>query len=113
MPQLQLPDIPGNRISLTEYGGVGDGITLNTECFREAIEHLSAKGGGTLVVPTGIWLTGPIRLKSHIELHLEKNALLIFTSDFGLILREVHSLRKFSIGNFKVRSVLITNRILR
>ena len=63
MPQLQLPDIPGNRISLTEYGGVGDGITLNTECFREAIEHLSAKGGGTLVVPTGIWLTGPIRLK--------------------------------------------------
>ncbi|WP_081743753.1 glycoside hydrolase family 28 protein [Bacteroides timonensis] len=82
MPQLQLPDILGNRISLTEYGGVGDGITLNTECFREAIEHLSAKGGGTLVVPAGIWLTGPIRLKSHIELHLEKNALLIFTSDF-------------------------------
>lgn len=82
MPQISLPRIPDNRVSVTEYGGRGDGEALNTDCFEKAIEVLSEKGGGTLVVPAGIWLTGPILLKSHIELHLEKNALLVFTSDF-------------------------------
>lgn len=82
MSQPQVPRIPDTRVLITEYGGVGDGMVLNTRFFEDAIRDLSVKGGGTLVVPTGIWLTGPIRLKSHIELHLEKNALLIFTSDF-------------------------------
>jgi hypothetical protein len=48
------PTIPDNRVSLTDFGGCGDGVTLNTEAFEKAIKALSAKGGGHLVVPAGI-----------------------------------------------------------
>ncbi len=73
--------IPSNTVTLTDFGGRGDGITLNTEAFAKAIGALSAKGGGRLVVPQGVWLTGPIELKSNIDLHIEKNAIIYFSPD--------------------------------
>lgn len=81
MPKVQKPVFPNNSAKLTEYGGVSDGVTLNTKAFTEAINSLSAKGGGTLVVPSGVWYTGPIVLKSNINLHLERGALILFTTD--------------------------------
>ncbi|XP_022922180.1 probable polygalacturonase [Cucurbita moschata] len=62
---------------LTEFGGVGDGITSNTHAFRKAIEHLStmaADGGAQLVVPSGKWLTGSFNLTSHFTLFIDKEA---------------------------------------
>jgi polygalacturonase len=82
MPVLQQPAFPKNQLSIKDCGGVGDGITLNTDAFRKAMETLSAKGGGTLTVPFGVWFTGPIVFRSNINLHLEKGALILFTSDF-------------------------------
>lgn len=84
MPQVQMPSIPGRRVSLTDFGAVGDGVTLNTEAFAKAIEELSQKGGGTLVVPAGIWFTGPIGLRSHIQLFLDKDAVIVFSTDQDL-----------------------------
>ena len=55
--------IPDLQVSLSDYGGVPDGVTLNTEAFRKAVAALSKQGGGHLVVPEGIFLTGPIVLK--------------------------------------------------
>jgi polygalacturonase len=81
MPQVQPPQFPERETHLTEHGAVGDGITLNTQAFADAIDHLADRGGGTLVVPSGIWYTGPIALRSHIRLHLEKGALILFTTD--------------------------------
>src|SRR5262249_8574236 len=72
---VNLPAIPGRIVNLTNFGAVGDGKTLNTEAFAKAIASLSQKGGGKLEVPPGIWLTGPIRLHSKINLHLERGAL--------------------------------------
>jgi DNA sulfur modification protein DndE len=57
---------------------------LNTAAFSNAIAALSGKGGGTLVVPPGIWLTGPIKLHSNLHLHLERGALIQFSRDFNL-----------------------------
>lgn len=66
--------------SLTDFGGVGDGTTLNTEAFRSAITHLSqfeSDGGSQLFVPPGNWLTGSFNLTSHFTLFLDKDAVLL------------------------------------
>jgi len=78
------PAIPAARVSLLEFGGNPDGVTLNTEAFERAIAALSEKGGGTLVVPPGIWHTGPIKLRSRIHLHVEAGALIQFSRDTSL-----------------------------
>lgn len=70
--------------NITEFGAVGDGKTLNTEAFAAAIDYAYKQGGGKVIVPAGIWLTGPIELRSGIELHVEQNALITFSDDFNL-----------------------------
>ncbi len=82
MPEVQRPSIPDYSVSIEDFGGVGDGGTLNTEAFTKAMQHLAAKGGGRLTVPAGIWLTGPIQFEDHTELHVEQGCLVLFTTDF-------------------------------
>ena len=84
MQKIKLPDIPARSVCLTDFGGIGDGVFLNTEAFARAIDALTQKGGGRLVVPAGIWRTGPIALQSRIELHLESDALVVFDTDQDL-----------------------------
>ena len=84
MEKINAPQFKNNSVNLINFGGIGDGKSLNTEAFRKAIEELSAKGGGKLIVPPGVWYTGPIELKSNINLNLEKGALILFSSDFNL-----------------------------
>lgn len=79
MPVIDRPVFPANTVSLTDFGAVSDGKTLNTDAFAKAIDALSAKGGGTLNVPSGVWLTGPIIFKSNINLHLDGGALILFS----------------------------------
>ena len=82
MEQVVVPVFPDLKYSIADFGGIGDGVFLNTVAFSKAIDALSQKGGGTLNVPGGVWLTGPITLKSNINLHLEDGALLIFSKNF-------------------------------
>lgn len=66
--------------SLTDFGGVGDGTTLNTKAFSDAINHLSqyaSDGGAQLFVPAGKWLTGSFNLTSYFTLYLHKDAVLL------------------------------------
>lgn len=84
MPKVKEPAIPNNSINIANLGGVPDGKTLNTDVFAKAIEQLTAKGGGKVIIPAGIWLTGPIQMKSNIELHVEDGALVRFSGDFDL-----------------------------
>lgn len=81
MPEVIAPVIPDNQVNIKDFGGVGDGITLNTDAFAKAIDALVKKGGGKLVVPQGVWHTGPIVLKSHINLHLNAGAVILFAAD--------------------------------
>ena len=78
--------IPQNQVAITDCGAVGDGATLCTEAFNKAISRLTKQGGGRVVVPEGVWLTGPIMLKDNIELHLEAGALVCFSPDKRLYL---------------------------
>lgn len=84
LAQPSLPNIPELRVNLKDFGAVNDGIALNTEAFAKAIAYLESKGGGHLDVPAGIWLTGPIELKSHIDLHLAQGAMVLFSPDKSL-----------------------------
>ncbi len=84
MPQVVEPQIANNTVSIAEFGAVGDGIVLNTESFRKAIEAVTSRGGGTVVIPRGIWLTGPILLKSNLRMHAEEGALVLFSPDKSL-----------------------------
>ena len=84
MQKVAEPRIPRRSVSLPDYGAKPDGITLCTNAFAKAIEELSAKGGGRLIVPAGIWLTGPIAMQSKIELHLDANAIIVFSADQDL-----------------------------
>jgi polygalacturonase len=81
---VPLPKFPNREMSITDFGAVGDGVTLNTEAFTKAIAALSQRGGGKLIVPPGIWLTGPIKLASKVNLHLERGAFIQFSGDYKL-----------------------------
>ncbi|MGL1884982.1 MAG: glycoside hydrolase family 28 protein [Reichenbachiella sp.] len=84
MPRVQEPNIPPYQVVLTDFGAVGDGLKDNTKAFEKAINHVSEKGGGKIIIPKGIWLTGPIKMKSFIELNTEYGALVFFSSNFDL-----------------------------
>jgi len=84
MAPVALPQIPARTCRVTDHGARGDGAALNTEAIAAAIEACSKAGGGRVVVPRGIFLTGPIELKSRIDLHLERGALLRFSPRFEL-----------------------------
>ncbi|CAL9765570.1 unnamed protein product [Musa acuminata subsp. burmannicoides] len=68
--------------SLTDFGGVGDGVTSNTAAFAAAVANLSKvayDGGAMLVVPAGRWLTGPFNLADHFTLFLDHDAVILAT----------------------------------
>ena len=68
--------------TITDYGAVGDGKTLNTAAIQRALDECG-KTGGTVLVPPGIWLTGSLFLRSNTELHLEKGAVLLGSPDLA------------------------------
>ncbi|KAH9325090.1 hypothetical protein KI387_005268 [Taxus chinensis] len=71
-------------VSIAEYGGVGDGSTVNTKAFQKAIDYLSGfseKGGGQLYIPPGKWLTGSFNVTSHFTLFLHKDAVILGSED--------------------------------
>ncbi len=73
--------IADREVSILDFGGVEGGKVKNTEAIRTAIDTLAEQGGGRLVFPAGKWLTGPIHFKSGIELHLEKDCEILFSTD--------------------------------
>lgn len=112
--RVQPVNIPDYTVSLADFGAIGDGLTLCTDAFAKAIKHLQKQGGGHLVVPEGVWLTGPIRLRSNIDLHLQENAVIRFSPNKELYVQASDSLRDGSkkcnamIHASKVENVSIT-----
>jgi polygalacturonase len=75
------PTFPDLECDVTSYGGVGDGVTDNTKAFASAIADCAARGGGRVGVPAGVFFTGPIEIKSNINLYVEPGATIKFTTD--------------------------------
>ena len=84
MPRVQEPIIPANTVSITDFGAQTGGQFLCTQAFADAISAVSKKGGGRVIVPRGIWLTGPITLISNLEIHTETGSLIVFSTDKSL-----------------------------
>jgi polygalacturonase len=83
MSSLARPQIPDGVFDIRAFGALPDGKTKATAAFRQAIAKASAAGGGTVLVPPGQWLTGPIHLASNINLHVAEGATLLFSQDFA------------------------------
>jgi polygalacturonase len=81
LARIQAPVFPGRDFDIAKYGADGDGKKLSTDAIAQAIAACSAAGGGRVVVPKGVFLTGAIHLKSNVELHVEKDATLRFSRD--------------------------------
>lgn len=81
LPKVLLPVFRKDTVSIAAHGARPDGITLNTNSINSAIAAVAKKGGGVVLVPAGMWLTGPLVLKSNTNLHLARNAVLQFTTD--------------------------------
>jgi polygalacturonase len=79
--QIRSPYFKKDTFNIVSFGAVADGITLNTKSINTAINACNQKGGGVVLIPEGMWMTGPIVLKSNVNLHLAKNAVLQFTKD--------------------------------
>ena len=63
-------------MNILDFGAIPDGKTICTKAIQSAIDKCAVQGGGTVTVPSGLFITGTIWLKSHVELHLEMGALL-------------------------------------
>jgi polygalacturonase len=68
------PVIPDKQFNILNFGGVGDGVTMNTNAFKSAIAAITAAGGGRLEIPPGVFMTLSFQLTSHLDLHLDAGA---------------------------------------
>lgn len=79
LPKYYTPVFRKDTFNITRYGAKSDGITLNTQAINQAIKACNQLGGGTVLVPSGLWLTGPIVMLSNVNLHIAKGAILQFS----------------------------------
>ena len=81
MFEVKKPIIKDYTVSIVDFGAVEGGITSNTSAINAAIKHVNEQGGGHVVIPGGMWLTGPIEILSNVDLHVDKNAYVLFTKN--------------------------------
>ncbi len=102
MPKLVKPEFPDRTINIESVGAQQN--KLCTNIIQKAINKLSSKGGGTVVVPAGQWLTGRIILKSNVNLHLDKDAELHFSGDIKdclpVVFTRNEGIELYSLGAF-------------
>jgi len=81
LSRIKPPQFPDNDFKITDFGAVGDGKTDCTEAFKKAIATANQAGGGRVVVPAETFLTGPIHLKSDVNLYVSEGAVVKFSTD--------------------------------
>ncbi len=94
---VTMPEIRDAEYDIRDFGAVSGGKTSCTGAFKAAIDEAAGAGGGHVIVPDGIWLTGPVVLKSGVDLHLEDNAVIIFSKskeEYPLIVTDYEGIRR-------------------
>ncbi|MBO7052172.1 MAG: right-handed parallel beta-helix repeat-containing protein [Prevotella sp.] len=112
--QAEQPVFKDARVDITDYGAKGDGIFDCTRILQNTIDNLAAKGGGQVYIPAGSWLISPITLKSGINLHLAKGAMLILTPDRTKHLKQgatkpMHGIQALGCNNVAITGQGIIN----
>lgn len=83
MGTIERPKFSNYQEQITVFGGIGDGKTDNTEAFAKGMKAVSEKGGGHLIVPRGVWCTGPISFESNVDMHLQEGAVILFSPNYN------------------------------
>jgi polygalacturonase len=81
LSRIKAPDFPARDFDITKYGAIAGGSNDCTKAIAQAIDACHAAGGGRVVVPAGVFLTGAIHLQSNVNLHLADDATLKFSTD--------------------------------
>ena len=81
LPAVKTTKFKTDTFNIVKFGAKSDGISLNTKAIENAINACTKNGGGVVLVPGGFWLTGPVVLKSNVNLHINRDAVLQFTAD--------------------------------
>jgi len=90
LPEQSLSESPATSVAqfhssqkllITDLHAAGDGKTLNTAAIQSAIDQLAVQGGGTVVVPEGVFVCGALFFKPGVNLYLEKGAVLQCSTD--------------------------------
>ena len=76
------PAFPAREFPISRFGALDGGTNDCTRAFQQAIASCAQAGGGRVIVPAGTFLTGPIHLRSNVELHLADGAEVIFSDRF-------------------------------
>jgi|GEM_PF-4699591 len=80
LKEIKAPSFPKKEFYITSYGAIANGKFNCSEAFRKAIEECNKQGGGKVVVPEGDFYTGPIYLKSNVNLNVKKGARILFST---------------------------------
>ena len=81
--KIALPVFPAKTFSIADKGAVGDGVFKNTAVINSTIRECARAGGGRVVIPAGIYLTGAITMASNVNLHLETGAVILFSGNLN------------------------------
>lgn len=84
MPRVMLPQFPDRTYNVIDYGADPTSFSLSTEAIQRAIDDCTAEGGGTVLIPEGIYTTGPITLRSNVRLYTAPNSFILFSHDLDL-----------------------------
>lgn len=82
--KVVLPTFPDRTFNVLNYGADPTGTALTTSALQAAIDECSEQGGGTVLIPGGVYFTGPIVLRSNVRLYTEKNTFVLFSADYNL-----------------------------
>ena len=92
IPAIVYPDFNGcKEFPIRQFGAVQGDKENTTAAIKKAMDAANRAGGGSVIVPAGEWLTGKIHFKSHVNLHLEKGAVLLFDDTLNDYLPAVHT----------------------
>ncbi len=80
--EVKKPEFPDREYDIRDFGASSENNYNNTEAFKEAVNLCSTNGGGTIIIPEGIWHTGPIHLKSNVHIKIKKDAVISFSDKF-------------------------------
>lgn len=78
---IKVPSFGNTVYNIKDAGAVGDGVAVNTAAINGTIKKCSEAGGGTVLIPAGLWKTGPITMMSNVNLHLGAGAMVVFSAD--------------------------------
>lgn len=99
MPEVQIPRFKADTLNIVDFGAVPNTGELCTKAINNAVKKCSESGGGVVVIPSGLWTTGPIKMKSNVNLHTKNGAFISFTSD----LKQYQLIESYFEGNKVIR----------